>query len=131
MTVHVLFLCPHAAGKSVLAATYFSAAAARIGLDATADVAGPEPEPDLGPRTREALHDQGFIERWRPRLVSEHDTAHADAIISIGCDRSAIPTQRTVVEWDVPLLTDDFPGAMAAIHDLAESLARDLAHDPR
>ncbi|MGI8658830.1 MAG: hypothetical protein ACR2K4_08735 [Candidatus Limnocylindria bacterium] len=33
MTTTVLFLCPHAAGKSLLAATYFRAAAVRSGLD--------------------------------------------------------------------------------------------------
>jgi protein-tyrosine-phosphatase len=127
MTIKVLFLCPHAAGKSILAATYFRAAAARLGLDATADVAGPEPEPDLGPRVRKSLHDQGFVEQWQPRLVTAHDTARADTIINIGCDRSMIPTDKTVLEWDVPLLTDDFTGSMAAIHQLAESFALDLA----
>jgi protein-tyrosine-phosphatase len=126
MTIKVLFLCPHAAGKSILAATYFRAAAARLGLDATADVAGPEPEHDLGPRVRQALRDQGFVEKWQPRLVTEHDTAHADTIINIGCDRSMIPTDNTVIEWDVPLLTDDFSGSMEAIHQLAESLAAHL-----
>jgi protein-tyrosine-phosphatase len=126
MTVHVLFLCPHAAGKSILAATYFRAAAARIGLDATAAVAGPEPEADLGPRVRQTLHEQGFVERWQPRLVSEQDTARADTIINIGCDRSMIPTTKPVVDWDVPLLTEDFQGSVTAIHELAENLARNL-----
>ena len=127
MTINVLFLCPHAAGKSVLAATYFRAAAARIGLDATVDVAGPEPENDLGPRVRQALDDQGFIEHWVPRLVSAQDAARADRIVNIGCDRSVIPTDKTMTEWDVPLLTDDFSGSMAAIHELAEALAQSLA----
>ncbi len=126
MTIHVLFLCPHAAGKSVLAATYFTAAAARVGLDSTADVAGPEPEHELGPRVRQALHDQGFVERWQPRLVNEQDTATADIIVNVGCDRSAIPTDKTIIEWDVPLLTDDFQRSMTAIHELAENLALDL-----
>jgi protein-tyrosine-phosphatase len=129
MTIRILFLCPHAAGKSVFAATYFRAAAARLGVDATADVAGPEPEPDLGPRVRQALHDQGFVEQWRPRLVTEHDTDLADMIVSIGCDHSTIPTDKAVVDWEVPLLTDDFAGAMAAIHQLSESLARRVAAD--
>lgn len=129
MTIHVLFLCPHAAGKSVLAATYFRAAAARIGLDARADVAGPEPENDLGPRVRQTLHDQGFVEAWHPRLVAEQDTARADMIINIGCDRSAIPTNKPVIEWDVPLLTEDFQGSVNAVHELAENLARDLHLD--
>ncbi len=129
MTVRLLFLCPHAAGKSVLAATYFAAASARLGLDATADVAGPEPESDLQPRVRQALHDQGFVERWHPRLVRDHDTESADIIVSIGCDRSAIPTDKPLLEWDVPLLVDDFQGSMTAIHKLAESLAVQLAHE--
>ena len=122
MTVTVLFLCPHAAGKSILAATYFQAAAARLGLDAVAAVAGPEPENELGPRVRKALHDQGFVERWTPRLVTPDDTACADVIVNIGCELSTIPTHQPMIEWDVPLLTDDFQGSMTAIYDHAESL---------
>ncbi len=44
MTTSVLFMCPHAAGKSVIAATYFQEAVARLGLDATARVAGTDPD---------------------------------------------------------------------------------------
>jgi protein-tyrosine-phosphatase len=128
MTVRVLFLCPHAAGKSVLAATYFRAAAARIGVDATADVAGPEPENELGPRVRQALRAQGFVEHWQPRQVNEQDAATADIIVNIGCDRSMIPTIKPVIDWEVPLLVDDFSGSMAAIYQLAESLAASLGH---
>ncbi len=126
MTIQVLFLCPHSAGKSVLAATYFTAAAARIGLSATAEVAGPEPDDDLGLNVRDALRGQGFVEGWRPKLLSPQDVAGADLIVNIGCDPSTIATDSPVVEWDVPLLDDDFQGAMTAIHDLAESLARHL-----
>ena len=128
MTVTVLFLCPHAAGKSILAATYFQAAAARLGLDAVATVAGPEPENDLGPRVRKALHDQGFVERWTPRLVTPVDTAGADLIVNIGCEIATIPTHQPMIEWDVPLLTDDFQGSITAIHDHAESLALRLSN---
>jgi protein-tyrosine-phosphatase len=127
MTVNVLFLCPHAAGKSILAATYFSAAAARIGLDATAHVAGPEPDSELDPRVRRALQDQGFLEQWTPRLVQQHEADAADTIINIGCDRDSIPTTKAVTDWDVPLLTDDFSASIAALHQLAESLARSLS----
>jgi hypothetical protein len=58
MTINVLFLCPHAAGKSVLAATYFSAAAARIGLDAIANVAAPN-------QNLTSVH--GYARHWRTR----------------------------------------------------------------
>jgi hypothetical protein len=67
------------------------------------------------------------MERWKPRLVSADDTASADTIVNIGCDRSSIPTEKTVIEWDVPLLTEDFAGSTSALHELAESLARTLA----
>ena len=129
MTTRVLFLCPHSAGKSVLAATYFTAAAARIGLDARAEVAGPEPDDDLGHNVRGALHAQGFVERWQPKLLSAQDVSAADAIVNIGCDRSVIPTDNSVIDWDVPMIDDDFQGAMTAIYELAESLARDLARE--
>ena len=129
MTTRILFLCPHSAGKSVLAATYFTAAAARIGLDAIADVAGPEPDDDLGPNVRRALRAQGFVEGWQPKLLSAQDVANADAIVNIGCDPSALPTGTRVIQWDVPLLDDDFQGAMTTIHSFAESLARDLGRE--
>ena len=35
---NVLFLCPHGAGKSVVAATYFQASAARISVDPSASM---------------------------------------------------------------------------------------------
>ena len=126
MTITVLFLCPHAAGKSVLAATYFQSAAARIGLDAVATIAGPEPDDDLPPRLRESLRDQGLVERWTPRLVTAQDTAVADVIVNIGCATSSIPTDKVMIEWDVPFLSEDFQGSMTALHDLAESLAHGL-----
>ncbi len=123
----VLFMCPHAAGKSLFAATYFRAAAIRKGVDVNISVAGPEPDPANMPNVRAALEEQGYTISWHPRLVTPDDTSAADIVISVGCDHAAIPTDGPIIEWDVPLLSEDFEGSMRGIHIHAESLAAELA----
>jgi len=123
----VLFMCPHAAGKSLFAATYFRAAAARLGVDAVAAVAGPEPDAGNMANVVEAIEDQGFAVGFHPKLVDASDTEDADILISIGCDVASIPTDKAIEAWDVPMLSDDFDGAMVAIHGRAEQLAASLA----
>lgn len=127
MTTRVLFMCPHAAGKSLLAATYFRAAAARAGLDVSINVAGPEPDARNMPNVQAALESQGYTISWEPKLVSREDTDNADLLVSVGCDHKAIPTHKTVTEWSVPMLSDDFSGSMNAIYEHAEALAAELA----
>lgn len=122
----VLFMCPHAAGKSLFAATYFRAAAARVGLDAEIDVAGPDPDAANMPNVVAALEAQGFEIGWNPRRVLPGDTAVADHVISVGCDPATIPASTSMHEWDVPMLSEDFDGSMRAIHARAEALAVDL-----
>ncbi len=126
MTTNVLFLCPHAAGKSIIAATYFRAACARLGVDATATIAGTDPDPDVMPNVAAALHQQGFTITDTPRHVTPDDTRTADLIVSIGCDHHEIPAEQ-ITEWDAPLLSHDFSGSINAIHDHAEALAHQLA----
>jgi protein-tyrosine-phosphatase len=120
-------MCPHAAGKSVIAATYFRQAAAKLGLDATARVAGTDPDEAVMDNVRQALKGQGFAIEFQPSLVTSADTAAADLIVSIGCDLAEIPTDKRIVEWDVPMLSEDLHGSMAAIHDRVEALAAELA----
>jgi protein-tyrosine-phosphatase len=127
MTTKVLFLCPHSAGKSVLAATYFRAATRRLGVDAEASVAGTEPDREVMPNVSAALAAQGFVESWQPRLVTAAEIDAADVIVNIGCVHADLPTDRRVTDWDVPLLSENFVGSMAALHERAESLARELA----
>ncbi len=126
MTKNVLFLCPHSAGKSLMAATYFKAAAARIGLDVAVDVAGPDPDAENMPNVVDALTAQGYAIGWEPKLVSSADTETADLIVSIGCDLPSIPATKPILEWDVPMLSEDFNGAMTAIHANAEAFAAEL-----
>ena len=127
MTTTVLFMCPHSAGKSLAAATYFRAAAARTGLDVRITVAGPEPDQVNMPTVAGALADQGYTIGWEPELVTAEHTAQADLLVSIGCDHAAIPTTSDLVEWDVPLISKDLMGSLQAIHKHAEALAESLA----
>lgn len=126
MTTNVLFMCPHSAGRSLAAATYFRAAAARMELDVTIAVAGPEPDEVNMPHVAAALVDQGFAIGWEPRLISAADTAGAQVLVSIGCDHEDIPTDQPIAEWDVPLISQDLTGSLCAIHDHAEALAKQM-----
>lgn len=127
MPTKILFLCPHSAGKSLAAATYFRAAARRAGLEVDIAVAGPEPDEANMPTVVDALTEQGYRIDWSPRLVTEPDTNAATHLISIGCDHDAIPTDRQIVEWDVPLISEDLPGSLQAIYAECEALATQLA----
>lgn len=126
MTTNVLFLCPHAAGKSLLAATYFRAAAARSGLDVNIDLAGPDPDAVSMANVVKALEDQGHRHDWNPKLVTDAETKAADLIVNIGCEHGDIPTDGEMVDWSVPMLSDDFAGAVQAIHSRANELAEEL-----
>lgn len=123
---NVLFMCPHSAGKSLAAATYFRAAAARLGLDVSIEVAGPDPDEVNMPHVVEALTHQGYTIGWDPRLISEADTVKADVLISVGCEAENIPTSDPLVQWEVPLISVDPAGSLQAIHELAEQLATEL-----
>mgnify|MGYP000435940940 CR=1 FL=1 len=123
MTVKILFTCPHAAGKSLAAATYFRSAAFRAELDVEISVAGPEPDEHNMPTVADALATEGFQISWHPRLITEDDTANADHVISIGCDHDDIPANVEIIEWDAPLISQNLMGSLRAIHDHCEAFA--------
>ncbi len=130
MTTTILFMCPHSAGKSLAAATYFRSAAFRAELNVEIEVAGPEPDEVNMPTVTEALTAEGYRIDWKPRMVTAEDTIRADHLISIGCSHESIPTRRPIVEWDAPLISQDLMGSLRAIHDHCEALARNLAAKP-
>ena len=74
-----------------------------------------------------ALEGEGHVVVMQPSRVTSADTEAADIIVSIGCDKQAIPTDKPITEWDVPMLSEDFVGSMLAIRERVEALARDLA----
>jgi protein-tyrosine-phosphatase len=130
MTTKFLFMCPHSAGKSLAAATYFRAAAGRLGLDVAIDVAGPDPDHENMTNVVAALEGQGFTIGWNPRLVQAADVQAADRVVSVGCDPDSIPATAddTVDFWDVPMISADLQASLQAIYTNVEGLAAELAH---
>ena len=64
----VLFVCLHGAAKSVLAAADFERLARARGLDALAESAGTEPDPEIAPRVLAELRAEGVDLRGRTAL---------------------------------------------------------------
>ena len=112
----VLFLCPHNAAKSVIAAAYWNRLAAERGLDIAAVSAGTEPSPAVAPAVVEALRAEGLdVAGHQPRRATEHELAAAWRVVSMGCaprDLAAVAVER----WDdVPAASEDLPACLGAI----------------
>ena len=114
----VLFLCPHNAAKSVLAAAYFDRLARERGLDYRAASAGTSPDVAPSPAVVAMLRDEGIdVTGHRPRLVTTEDLTSAHRVISLGCDPDDLDGSSARVErWDdVPPASQDLGASRAAI----------------
>src|SRR5215213_6101363 len=86
-TKTVLFLCPHNAAKSVMAAAYFDELATRRGLNLRAATAGTDPAPRTSPAVVDALRADGLdVSNHRPRFVTDGDLTAAWRVVSLGCE---------------------------------------------
>ena len=97
-----MFLCPHGAAKSVIAAAYCQQIADRHNLPLHATAAGTEPDAEFSPAVLELLRTEGIdIADQRPQRVTPEELAAASRIISLGCDLDDLQTAGMVVEhWD-------------------------------
>jgi arsenate reductase (thioredoxin) len=114
----ILFLCPHNAAKSVIAAAYCERLAAERGLALRATSAGTDPDPGVSPDVAGALLAEGIdVRAHRPRRVTAEELAGASRVVSLGCDLGDIAPPGLVVEhWDdVPSPSADLTGARAVI----------------
>ena len=126
----VLFLCPHHAAKSVIAAAYFDRLARTRGLAWRADSAGTEPADEAAPTVVAALRAEGIdVSGHRPRHVTREDLATADTVISLGCDLGELsPPGVRVERWDdVPPASLDLDATRAALCRRLETLIGELA----
>ena len=115
---HVLFVCPHGAAKSVIAAAYFQRLAAQRGVRVSASAAGTDPDPEISPRVAAALLADGMdVRGQRPRRVTAEELATAWRVVSLGCDPTELAAPGPVVErWDdVPSANADLASAREAI----------------
>lgn len=98
----ILFLCPHNAAKSVIAAAYCERLAAERGLTLCATSAGTDPDPGVSPGIAGALLAEGIdVRAHRPRRVTAEELARASRVVSLGCDLGEMAPPGLVVEhWD-------------------------------
>ena len=114
----ILFLCPHNAAKSVMAAAYARQLAAQRGLDLRVETAGTDPASRTSPAVGDALRAEGLdVSTHRPRLVRDDELAAAWRIVSLGCDLGDRSTAGGRVErWDdVPSPSQVLTAARQAI----------------
>ena len=125
----VLFMCPHGAAKSVLAAAYFERLAKERGLNVRVESAGTDPDSTISPIVAAHLQRQGYpAPRSTPRKVTSKDFESADVVISIGCDLTALPEPRgKLARWDqVAPLGEDFGRADQAFRKRVIDLIAEL-----
>jgi len=110
----VLFLCPHNAAKSVIAA-YCARLAAERGVPLGATSAGTDP--GVSPGVAGALLAEGIDVRHRPRRVTAGALARGSRVVSLGCDLGDLAPPGLVVEhWDdMPSPSTDITGARVVI----------------
>lgn len=130
-TSTLLFICPHGAAKSVIAAAYFRREAARHGVRIAADSVGIEPDAFVPPAVVEALRDEGIdVAGYRPRRATREELAAAGHIVALGCDLDGLIAPGMAIErWDdLPPVSDDVDVARAAIRSrvmmLLDTMAR-------
>ena len=125
----ILFLCPHNAAKSVLAAAYFDQLARDRGLAYRAASAGTSPDAAPSQAVVAMLRDEGIdVAGHRPRSVTSQDLISARRVISLGCDPAELDGGNARVErWDdVPPASQDLGAARAAIKRHLDELVNEL-----
>ncbi len=124
----ILFLCPHNAAKSALAAAYAKTLANQQGLDVLIDTAGTEPDEQVAPAVSSFLKKEGMEEATTPRKVTPEDIASASHIISMGCDLNNLPLQgKSIIQWnDVPPVSQDLLVAWQSIKGKVEKLLGEI-----
>jgi len=133
MPADVLFLCPHHAAKSVIAAATFNRLAQQSGLHLTVDSAGTEPSEAVMPVVVTLLRNEGIdVSQHQPRRVTVEELETAGRIISMGCSAEELglgATRRAdrIEHWnDVPPVSQDPDGARDAIRTHVKRLIVEL-----
>jgi protein-tyrosine-phosphatase len=129
MTPTVLFLCPHGAAKSVLAAAYCQQLADQAGLNFDCTFAGTEPDAQISPAVIKLLQSEGIdVANDVPRRITREELSAAFHVISLGCDLGDLQWSGITVErWDdVPPVSQNLPAARNSIRAHVKELVAKL-----
>jgi arsenate reductase len=131
MNNQIVFLCPHGAAKSVIAAAYCRQLADQWGVPLHATSAGTEPDAEVSPAVVALLRAEGIdVSGHRPRRVTAEELATASHIISLGCDLGELARPGMVIErWDdVPPPSQNLLAARDCIRAHVEELLATFRH---
>jgi protein-tyrosine-phosphatase len=114
---HVVFICPHGAAKSVVAAAHYQALAAARGEAVSTASYGIEPDPEVPQGVVDGLRQDGLaVAPDKPVAPSAEALAHADLVVVIGCDLPDGMCAVPIVRWDgVPAVSDGYDAARTDI----------------
>jgi arsenate reductase (thioredoxin) len=129
MTPTILFLCPHGAAKSILAAAYFNRMAQQHGLPYQADAAGTEPDEQVSPKVVAMLREEGIdVSHQQPRRVTNAELENAHVVISMGCELSDLETMpKRLEQWlDIPAVSENAQSANEVIRKHVEEIIASL-----
>jgi arsenate reductase (thioredoxin) len=124
----VVFLCPHNALRSVIAAALFNRAA---GGAARGESAGTEPDERVNERTIAVLREVGIeVADERPARVTREQLDRAERVISLGCplppELSAAAAGK-LEEWPMPDTTGRPLEAVREVRELIRARVDRLA----
>jgi protein-tyrosine-phosphatase len=125
----ILFLCPHGAAKSVMAAAYAQHFATQYDLDLQITSAGTEPDPEVAPAVAALLQSEGIdVSAQIPRRLTQADIDSATWIISLGCELDDFVSEAaSITSWhDVPPPSQALMVARDLIYARTEQFIRDL-----
>jgi arsenate reductase len=131
MNERLVFLCPHGAAKSVMAAAYCQQLADQWGVALHITSAGTEPDAEVAPAVVALLRADGIdIAGYRPWLVTVEEFMTAHRIIALGCDLGDLERPGMAIErWDdVPPASQNLPGARERIRAHVEQLVVAITH---
>lgn len=102
MSERIIFLCPHGAAKSVIAAALCQQLADHWDIPLHATSAGTEPDAEVAPAVVTFLRAEGIdVADYRPRRVTSEELATARRIIALGCDLGDLARPGMLIErWD-------------------------------
>jgi protein-tyrosine-phosphatase len=129
MNHNLLFLCPHGAAKSVIAAAYCQQLAAQYDLKVQASAAGTEPSAEVSPAVVELLQAEGInVANQVPQRVTGETLKAASLVISLGCDLDdLLPSGTPLERWDdVPPPSQDLAATRDSIRAHVEQLIKNI-----
>ena len=129
----ILFLCPHNAAKSVIAAAHFNQKVSQAGLPFTANSAGTVPSKVVSSVVVTLLKQEGLdVSQHQSRHVTAEELQAATHIISMGCTSEELAVAPKQVElWsDVPLVSQEPERARDVIRTQVEQLIAELRTAP-